>query len=346
MSDTVDLKVKLGIETSSATKQIKELTNELKTIDKEIKSLDTNTNSFSKNMQNMGAKADLCKTKVSGLNDKLEAYKTKLSDADKRLTKAKDNLTSLGERTKENAKAWDDASKKVELAQTHYNNMNRKLQETEAELKIANKELLEVNKTMAKMPFDNLSKGFGKISKGFSTISTMTKPLSTALGGIFTGAITTAVNFEEKMAEVGAIVNASAEDLGRLSDKARDIGKETKLSASDGAEALKLLAQAGYDVDDSISTVDNTVNLAIATNMELAESTGILTSILKAYNLEVGQSTRVTDVLSKTASSSNTNVSQLGEAFKNIAPTASAMGYTVEDTALAVGILANQAIVG
>ena len=58
MSDTVDLKVKLGIETSSATKQIKELTNELKTIDKEIKSLDTNTNSFSKNMQNMGAKAD------------------------------------------------------------------------------------------------------------------------------------------------------------------------------------------------------------------------------------------------------------------------------------------------
>ena len=346
MSDTVDLKVKLGIETSSATKQIKELTNELKTIDKEIKSLDINTNSFSKNMQNMGAKADLCKTKVSGLNDKLEAYKTKLKDADTRLTKAKDNLTSLGERTKENAKAWDDASKKVELAQTHYNNINRKLQETEVELKNANKELLEVNKTMAKMPFDNLSKGFGKISKGFSTISTMTKPLSTALGGIFTGAITTAISFEEKMAEVGAIVNASAEDLGRLSDKARDIGKNTKLSASDGAEALKLLAQAGYDVDDSISTVDSTVNLAIATNMELAESTGILTSILKAYNLEVGQSTRVTDILSKTASSSNTNVSQLGEAFKNIAPTASAMGYTVEDTALAVGLLANQAIVG
>lgn len=346
MSDTVDLKIKLGIESSSASKQIKELTNELKTIDKEIKSIDTNTNSFSKNMQNMGTKADLCKTKISGLNDKLEAYKKKLNDADTRLKTAKDNLSSLGERTKENAKAWDDASKKVELAQTHYNNMNRKLQETELELKSANKELLEINKTMAKMPYDNLSKGLDKIGNGLSTISTMTKPLSLALGSLFTGAITTTVNFEEKMAEVGAIASASTEDLGRLSDKARDIGKNTKLSASDGAEALKLLAQAGYDVNDSIATVDDTVNLSIATNMELAEATGILTSIMKAYNLEVDQSTKVTDILAKTASSSNTNVSELGEAFKNIAPTASAMGYSVSDTALALALMANQAIIG
>lgn len=344
MSDTVDLKVRLGIESSSATKQIKELTNELKSIDKEIKSLDTNTDSFSKNMQNMGKKADLCKTKISGLNDKLEAYKTKLKDADARLKTAEKNLSSLGTRTKENAKAWDDASRKVENAQTHYNNMNRRIRETEIELQNANKELLEINKTMAKMPFENVSKGFNKIGKAFNGISTITRPLSTALGGVFTGAITTMVSFEEKMAEVGAIANASTEDLARLSDKAREIGKNTQLSADQGSEALKLLAQAGYNVNDSLATVDDTVNLSIATNMELAEATGILTSIMKAYNLEVDKSTRVTDVLAKTASSSNTNVSELGEAFKNVAPTASAMGYSVEDTALALGLMANQAI--
>lgn len=102
----------------------------------------------------------------------------------------------------------------------------------------------------------------------------------------------------------------------------------------------------GYDVDKSIATVDSTVNLAIATNMELAETTSILTSIMSAFGSSVEEAAHITDVLAITASNSNTNVSELGEAFKNVAPTASALGYTVEDVSAVLGIMANNAISG
>ena len=185
-----------------------------------------------------------------------------------------------------------------------------------------------------------------------------------ALGGIFGTAIATATNFEEKMSEVGAITNATSDDLGRLSEKAREIGSNTQLSASQGAEALKLLAQAGYNVDKSIATVDSkllaqagynvdksiatvdsTVNLAIASNMELAETTSILTSIMSAFGSKAEEATHITDILATTASNSNTDVSQLGEAFKNVAPTASALGYE-EDVSIVLGMMANNAIQG
>ena len=346
MSDSIDLKVRLGVESSTASQQIKAFTSELKTLEKEIKSLDTGTNNFSTNMSNIAKKTDLTKEKIEGITYKLDAYNKKLDEAKIRLQKAQDNMDKLGKRTKENGKAWDSANKELNNAQTHYNNMNQKLRETEIELSNANRELTVLKQTMAKMPYENLSKGLDKVSGGLKNISQATAPLSIGLATAFGGAVKTTIDFEKAMAEVGAIANASAEDLQRMSDKAREIGSNTQLSASEGAEAMKLLAQAGYDVDKSIKTVDSTVNLSIASNIELAESTSILTSIMSAFGLSAENAVHVTDVLSKTASSSNTNVSELGEAFKNVAPTAAALGYSVDDVSIVLGTMANQAISG
>lgn len=102
----------------------------------------------------------------------------------------------------------------------------------------------------------------------------------------------------------------------------------------------------GYNVSDSIKLSTDTVNLAIASNLELSEATTILVSTLKGFQLGVEESTRVTDVLSKTANSSNTNVSELGSAMTKVAPTAQAMGYKIEDVSVVLGLLANNAIVG
>lgn len=209
-----------------------------------MKSVDTNTGNFNKDMENMGTKVDLCKTKVQGLNEKVQAYTKRLQEAEERVKKAKEELEALGERTDENAKEWDKASKELENAQTHYNNMNRKLAETQTELQLTNKQLLEFQKEMARMPFDNFASQLESVGNGFKSLASATAPLSMALSGVFGTAIVTATNFEEKMAEVGAITNATSDDLGRLSEKAREIGSNTQLSASQGAEALKLLAQA------------------------------------------------------------------------------------------------------
>ena len=283
MSDSIDLKVRLGVESSTASQQIKAFTSELKTLEKEIKSLDTGTNSFSTNMSNIAKKTDLTKEKIEGITYKLDAYNKKLDEAKVRLQKAQDNMDKLGKRTKENGKAWDSANKELNNAQTHYNNMNQKLRETEIELSNANRELTILKQTMAKMPYENLSKGLGKVSGGLKSISQATAPLSMGLAAAFGGAVKTTIDFENAMAEVGAIAGATSEDLQRMSDKAREIGSNTQLSASEGAEAMKLLAQAGYDVDKSIKTVDSTVNLSIASNIGLAESTSILTSIMAAF---------------------------------------------------------------
>lgn len=346
MSDSIDLKVRLGVESSTASQQIKAFTSELKTLEKEIKSLNTGTNSFSTNMSNIAKKTDLTKEKIEGITYKLDAYNKKLDEAKIRLQKAQDNMDKLGKRTKENGKAWDSANKELNNAQTHYNNMNQKLRETEIELSNANRELTILKQTMAKMPYENLSKGLDKVSSGLKNISQATAPLSMGLAAAFGGAVKTTIDFENAMAEVGAIAGATTEDLQRMSDKAREIGSNTQLSASEGAEAMKLLAQAGYDVDKSIKAVDSTVNLSIASNIGLAESTSILTSIMAAFGLSVENAVHVTDVLSKTASSSNTNVSELGEAFKNVAPTAAALGYSVDDISVVLGTMANQAISG
>ena len=104
MSDSIDLKVRLGVESSTASQQIKAFTSELKTLEKEIKSLDTGTNSFSTNMSNIAKKTDLTKEKIEGITYKLDAYNKKLDEAKIRLQKAQDNMDKLGKRTKENGK--------------------------------------------------------------------------------------------------------------------------------------------------------------------------------------------------------------------------------------------------
>ena len=102
----------------------------------------------------------------------------------------------------------------------------------------------------------------------------------------------------------------------------------------------------GYDTETSLGMVDAVVDLAIANQMDLAEATEIVTASISSFNLEAKDAVGVTDVLSTVASSSNSNVSDLGEAFKAVAPTASALGFSVEDTAMVLGLMANQAIQG
>ena len=102
----------------------------------------------------------------------------------------------------------------------------------------------------------------------------------------------------------------------------------------------------GYDTETSLGLVDAVVDLAIANQMDLAEATEIVTASISSFHLEAKDAVGVTDVLSTVASSSNSNVSDLGEAFKAVAPTASALGFSVEDTAIVLGLMANQAIQG
>ncbi|MBC8590605.1 phage tail tape measure protein [Wansuia hejianensis] len=165
---------------------------------------------------------------------------------------------------------------------------------------------------------------------------------------IGTGAAATklGIDFGHSMSEVGAISGSTGSELAILEKKARDMGATTKFSASDAADGLKYMAMAGWDTNAMLEGLDGVLALAAASGEDLGMVSDIVTDALTAFGLEAKQAGHFADVLAKASSSSNTNVGLMGETFKYVAPLAGAMGYSVEDTTLAIGLMANAGIKG
>ena len=174
----------------------------------------------------------------------------------------------------------------------------------------------------------------------------LTKGLTLPLAAIGGASVKTAANFEAGMSKVQAISGASASDMARLRDMAKQMGATTKFSASESAEALSYMGMAGWKTDQMIAGLPGVMNLAAASGEDLGMVSDIVTDSLTAFGMTAEDTGRFVDVLAAAATNSNTNVSMMGETFKYAAPIAGALGYSVEDTALAVGLMANAGIKG
>ena len=152
------------------------------------------------------------------------------------------------------------------------------------------------------------------------------------------------MNFESGMSKVQAISGASGEDLAALTDKAKEMGAKTKFSATESAEAMQYMAMAGWKTGDMLNGIEGIMNLAAASGEDLATTSDIVTDALTAFGLSAQDSTHFADVLAQASSNANTNVGMMGETFKYVAPVAGAMGYSAEDVATAVGLMANSGI--
>jgi TP901 family phage tail tape measure protein len=198
---------------------------------------------------------------------------------------------------------------------------------------------------------ENKANKFGDnmISKGKKMESVgkgLTMGLTVPIIGIGTAAATTAAGFEASMSEVAAISGATGDDLKSLEDIAREMGATTKFSASESAEALKFMSMAGWTAEQSVAGLPGVLALAAASGEDLATTSDIVTDAMTAFGLQAEESGHFADVLAAASSSANTNVGIMGETFKYAAPIAGALGYSVEDTALAIGQLANSGIKG
>ena len=129
-----------------------------------------------------------------------------------------------------------------------------------------------------------------------------------------------------------------------LREKAREMGAKTKFSASEAAEAMNYMAMAGWKSKDMIGGIEGVMNLAAASGEDLATTSDIVTDALTAFGLKAEDSSHFADVLAAASSNANTNVSLMGETFKYAAPIAGTLGYSVEDTAVAIGLMANAGI--
>lgn len=190
---------------------------------------------------------------------------------------------------------------------------------------------------------DGFDKGLAKMKslavKGAAAITA-------AISGIGVAAVKVGSDFEAAMSEVQAISGATGSDFDALTAKAKEMGATTKFSASESAEALKYMAMAGWDAQQMVDGLDGVMNLAAASGEELGSVSDIVTDALTAFGLKASDSAHFADVLAKASSSSNTNVAMMGATFKYAAPLAGALGYSIEDTALAIGLMANAGIKG
>lgn len=169
---------------------------------------------------------------------------------------------------------------------------------------------------------------------------------STAVAGFGAAAVNSGMQFDATMSEVSAISGATGQEFDSLQDKALEMGAKTKFSASEAGEAMTYMAMAGWKAEDMIGGIEGIMNLAAASGEDLATTSDIVTDALTALGLQASDSGHFADVLAAASSNANTNVGMMGETFKYAAPLAGAMGYTAEDTALAIGLMANAGIKG
>ena len=158
--------------------------------------------------------------------------------------------------------------------------------------------------------------------------------------------ISIAADFEETMSTVEALSGATAEEMQALSSYAKQLGATTKFTAKESAEAMTYMGMAGWDAGQMIEGMSGLLNLAAASGEDLAATADIVTDNLTAFGMKAADTAHFSDVLAAAATNSNTSVAIMGETFKNSAALAGALGYSVEDVAVAIGLMANAGIKG
>ena len=193
------------------------------------------------------------------------------------------------------------------------------------------------------------NKGISNLSKiattglGVAVGNAITKVVD-KVGSIGTAAVKVGMNFEAEMSKVASISGATGDEFQKLIDKAKEMGSKTKFSATESAQAMEYMAMAGWKTQDMVGGLKGIMDLAAASGEDLATTSDIVTDALTAFGLKASDSTHFADVLAKASSNANTNVAMMGETFKYVAPVAGALGYSVEDCSVAIGLMANSGI--
>ena len=141
----------------------------------------------------------------------------------------------------------------------------------------------------------------------------------------------TAMTFEAGMNEVSAISGATGNELQKLSDLAKEMGRTTKFSATESAEALKYMGMAGWDTQSMMEGLPGVLNLAAAGGTDLATTSDIVTDGLTAMGLSAADTDKFVDIMAATCSGANTSIELMGETLKYVGPVAGSLGIDMSD---------------
>jgi len=242
--------------------------------------------------------------------------------------------------------AVNTAGKSLEDAKRQLNELGASSQKVGAESRKAGQQ--------GKEGFDEFSKGADKAAQEVQQLESAVGDLAAAgaalvavgaaLAATVIFPVARAADFERAMKGVLAVTTGADEAFSALSAKAAELGRTTKFTATEAAEGMRFLGQAGFEAGEVITAIGPSLQLAAAGGLDLATAADIASNVVSAMRLEVEDLSHVADVLANTAASSNTNVLQLAEALKYAAPIAASAGLTLEETAAAIGVLGNNGI--
>ena len=300
-------------------------------LDKALKSVNTTIKSTQSSLKDVGRLLKLDPSNTELLSQKQKLLKDAISATKEKL----DALKTAQEQAKQQLENGD-------LGQDKYDALQREIIETEQELRRLQEQAATTNATLEKI--DAVGAKMESVGDSIAGAGKKMMPLTTVIGGLGVAAVKTAADFDSSMSQVAAISGAAGDDLQALRDKAREMGEKTKFSASEAADAMTYMAMAGWKSKDMISGIDGIMSLAAASGEDLATTSDIVTDALTAFGLSAKDSGHFADILAAASSNANTNVSMMGETFKYCAPIAGALGFSAEDTAEAIGLMANAGI--
>lgn len=310
--------IELGADTSGLNKALTDVNKEIGQTQRELRDVEKLLKMDPGNTELLAQKQRMLADRVSETKDKLETLKAAQAEIEQ-------------------------AYRNGDIDQGQYEAFQREIISCENELKQLEKDAAAANVTVQKIA--NAGEGLKKFGSGVSDVGkSLTRNVTTPIVGLGGAAIKITADFDAAMAKVRAISGATEEDFDKLRAKAREMGEQTKFSATDSAKAMEYMAMAGWKTEQMLTGIEGIMNLAAASGEDLAITSDIVTDALTAFGLTADDSADFADLLAKTAASANTNVSMMGETFKYAAPVMGAMGYTAEDTALAIGLMGNAGI--
>jgi TP901 family phage tail tape measure protein len=292
------------------------------------------------------------KAATGGMDDwtkSADGLSAKLKQLDGVLEAQKTQLESLEKQYELVVKEQGADSKGAEELRIKINNQKAAIGNTERQIQTYTQQLADMGEENKKadeltQKMTDATDAFGDALKGL--VANVLAAAITKLKELATEALTVGQAFDTSMSKVKAISGAAGEEYDQLREKAKEMGSQTKFTATQAADAFSYMAMAGWKTEDMLDGIDGVMSLAAASGADLATTSDIVTDALTAMGYSAEDAGHLADVMAAAAANSNTNVQLMGETFKYAAPLVGAMGYSMEDTAVAIGLMANAGVKG
>lgn len=291
---------------------------------------------------------------VNKAKDGMKSFTSTLEGASGSVDKTGSAMEKMGQSALSAAAKADKAKRSLEgLKGTYRATIKTKDSATGTVKKVANEIKALTNKTHSirvgiqqqiSGPLGNIK---GKISNAASGFLSGLPTQLVGFAGLGYGVADTLkvyTDFTHQMSRVKAIAGATDDEFARLTAKAKEQGMMTQFTATESGKAMEYMAMAGWKTEDMLNGISGIMSLAAASGEDLGQVSDIVTDALSAFKLQAKDAGHFADVLAQAATNSNTNVGMMGYTFKYVAPLAGTLGFNIEDTALAIGLMANSGI--